>query len=105
MNPDWLPAPTSHPELGHFIAAYWQSSAAFMMREQMREDGEDLETAAKAMGTSPDTLARKMRGEVPAKLRDLAMWVEMFGIALMPTLDTRADLMPRRKGPSSTRKR
>lgn len=76
-----------------------------LMREQMREDKKSLEAAAEEMGTSPDTLARKMRGEVPAKLRDLAMWVQMFGIALMPTIDTREDLLPRRSERPSTRKR
>ncbi len=80
--------------MGHFIAAYWQSVAAFTIREQIREDGETLEEVAQATATSADTLARKLRGEVPAKLRDLGMWVEKYGVDLMPYLDSRSDLFP-----------
>jgi hypothetical protein len=73
IDPVWLPRPEGHPELGQFIAAHFQCVASFLMADRMRDKGLTVEEVAAAFNTSADTLQRKMRGEVPAKLQDLVL--------------------------------
>ena len=96
IDAEWKPYGEGLGERARVAAAYWQHLAAC---EALRVAGErdwSLSDLADRLGVHPDTLRRKLYGEGPANLADVAGWaLAVKAVTVMPAPADIERMLPR----------
>lgn len=76
-------------------AAYMQHLVACQVRDRIAEDDARLGEVAEQVGTTRDTLMRRLTGATPARLEDLYALVFAYGdVTILPAPDSISALLP-----------
>ena len=81
-------------ERSHVAAAYFQHLAACTVLAKAQHAGHSLEVMAGRVGSTEDTLRRKLYGESPARLDEILAWALAYGIDVLPEPDDVDQLLP-----------
>jgi hypothetical protein len=88
-------APFDDTARAQVAAAYLQHAVSCEVRDRLSDDGEQLGDLAARVGTTRDTLLRKLTGVAPARIEELFALVFVYGdITLMPAPGSVAELLP-----------
>ncbi len=98
----WDPVAMAKEARAVVAASYFQHVAACTVVAKAQHAGDSVVKIAGKLDVVEGTLRRKPYGESPARLDDLIGWALVYGVDVLPPVESTDDLFPRCRSPSDS---